>query len=125
MHFHGLVHTFGVLFMYFFTNIETKADCSVSDSCHLYDWKDWSVCTGSCNSQTQTRSRVLCCPMNLPIRTKDTCVKHCNVTGDIDEERPCRVCTHGINLSPGRCQCDTWYRGPCCEGMNDCYTCSG
>lgn len=42
----------------------------------------------------------------------------------INEERPCMACTHGINVYPGRCQCDIWYRGPCCEGMTYCFTCS-
>lgn len=124
MHFHGLLHTFKVLFMYSITYIETNTECPVSKNCHLYDWIGWSECKGSCNTQTQTRSRVLCCPTNLPHRSKATCVKHCNVTGDINEERPCMACTHGINVYPGRCQCDIWYRGPCCEGMTYCFTCS-
>lgn len=116
MHFHGLVYSFGILFIYFITKFEANTGCSVSENCHLYDWIGWSVCNGSCNTQTQTRTRLLCCPTNLPNRTKATCVKHCNVTGGIDEERPCRVCTHGFNLSPERCQCDSWHRGPCCDG---------
>lgn len=117
MYFYGFDYLFGVFFMYFFIKIEINIGCIVFENCYFDDWIGWSVCKGFCNIQIQIRICEFCCFLDLLYRLKVICVKYCNVIGGIDEECFCWVCMYGFNLFLERCQCDSWYRGFCCDGM--------
>lgn len=116
---------FRILLVFFFiwkllvTVVSSQCRPYPADECKFFPWESWSICNGNCGHQKQSRERKFCCTAN-PL-TLENCMKHCNVhNSDRLQNLSCRVCENGGTLlSSSLCQCTRWYKGGCCQGMND------
>ena len=92
--------------------------CTDVSECHIFNWRPWGLCNGTCGHQRQIRERVFCCsvtPHNVP-----TCLTHCNMSQSfvLSQNKTCRVCENGgtsVSVS-SPCKCTILYKGACCQG---------
>ena len=89
--------------------------------CHIFNWRPWGLCNGSCGHQRQIRERVFCCNPTLVIQHNvPNCFKHCNMSEsfELSQNITCRVCENGgtsVSVS-SPCKCTNRYKGACCQG---------
>lgn len=94
-----------------------SSDGSIAE-CDFRSWESWSICNGYCGHQKQSRERMFYC--FLKPASLENCLKYCKFTNsDRLQNQSCRICENGGTvLSSSLCQCTTWYKGGCCQGMN-------
>ena len=88
--------------------------------CHIFNWRPWGLCNGTCGHQRQIRERVFCCDVSVIPHNVPTCLRHCNMSESFElvQNKTCRVCENGgtsVSVS-SPCKCTILYKGACCQG---------